>query len=222
MQFEAARLAMVESQIRPNGVRDPAVLKAFAALPREHFVPEKQKALAYMDEALPVVPASATSPERFLLPPMVLGRLLQAAAPSNADHALDIGGATGYSAAILARLCNLVDALEATEALADAMRRCLKATDTDAVTVHSGPLRNGLPERAPYDLILVNGGVAEEPKALFDQLADGGRLVTILCKGRPGQGFLYSKSGGIVSGRPLFDGAARVLPGFEANPQFVF
>ena len=69
MQFEAARLAMVESQIRPNGVRDPLVLKAFAALPREQFVPERQKALAYMDEAVPVVPASASSPARYLLPP---------------------------------------------------------------------------------------------------------------------------------------------------------
>jgi protein-L-isoaspartate(D-aspartate) O-methyltransferase len=222
MQFEAARLAMVESQIRPNGVRDPALLKAFAALPRENFVPEKQRALAYMDEALPAVPASASSPERFLLPPMVLGRMLQAAAPSNADRALDIGGATGYSAAILARLCKKVDALEAEEALAEGMQRCLKAAGADAVTVHSGPLRDGLPACAPYDLILVNGGVAEEPKALLDQLADAGRLVTILCKGRPGHGFLYTKSGGIVSGRPVFDASARLLPGFEAKPQFVF
>jgi protein-L-isoaspartate(D-aspartate) O-methyltransferase len=222
MHFEAARLAMVESQIRPNGVRDPLVLKAFAALPREHFVPEKQRALAYMDEALPVVSASASSPARFLLPPMLLGRMLQAAAPWPQDHALDIGGATGYSAAILARLCKKVDALEASEQLADEMRRCLKAAGADAVTVHSGPLNAGVGASKPFDLILVNGGVAEEPKALLDQLADGGRLVTIVCKERLGHGFLFTKNGGAVSGRAVFDAGAQVLPGFEAKPQFVF
>jgi protein-L-isoaspartate(D-aspartate) O-methyltransferase len=222
MQFEAARLAMVESQIRPNGVRDPLVLKAFAALPREHFVPEKQRALSYMDEALPVVPASAVSPARCLLPPMILARMLQAAAPVPADRALDIGGATGYSAAILARLCKTVDALEAAEPLAEEMRRCWKAAGTDAATAHSGPLNEGLSALAPFDLILVNGGVAEEPKALLEQLADGGRLVTIVCKGRLGHGVLFTKSGGAVSGRPVFDAGAQILPGFEAKPQFVF
>lgn len=222
MRFEAARLAMVESQIRPNGVRDPSVLKAFASLPREQFVPEKQKALAYMDEALPVVPASVSSPARCLLPPMILGRMLQAAAPSPTDHALDIGGATGYSAAILARLCKKVDALEASEPLAEEMRRCLKAAGADAVTVHSGPLNEGVSASKPFDLILVNGGVAEEPKVLLDQLADGGRLVAIACKDRLGQGFLFTKSGGTVSGRAIFDAGAAILPGFEAKPQFVF
>src|SRR5262249_15806825 len=167
MQFGAARLAMVESQIRPNGVRDPFILRAFAALPREHFVPEKQRALAYMDEALPVAPASASSPARCLLPPMILARMLQAALPSHADHALDIVGATGYSAAILARLCKKVDALEVTEPLAEEMRRCLKDAGADTVTVHCGPLNEGVSTSKPFDLILVNGGVAEEPKALF-------------------------------------------------------
>src|SRR5208337_3617237 len=127
MKFEAARLAMVESQLRPNGVRDPLILKAFATLPRECFVPEHQKALAYMDEALPVVPASAGSPARVLLAPMVLARMLQFAAPSSKDHVLDIGGATGYSAAILAQLCGKVDALETNDKLAGEMTQCLKS-----------------------------------------------------------------------------------------------
>jgi protein-L-isoaspartate(D-aspartate) O-methyltransferase len=222
MQLKAARLAMVESQIRPNGVRDPLVLKAFASLPREHFVPEKQRALAYIDEALPVLPASASSPARYLLPPMLLGRLLQAAAPTPSDRALDVGAATGYSAAILARLCKKVEALEVSEPIAEEMRRCLKAAGTDTVAVHSGPLNEGLNASKPFDLILVNGGVAEEPKALLDQLADGGRLVAIICKARLGQGFLFTKSGGTVSGRPVFDAGTPILPGFEAKPQFVF
>jgi protein-L-isoaspartate(D-aspartate) O-methyltransferase len=175
-----------------------------------------------MDEALPVVPASGLSPARSLLPPMILGRMLQAAAPSPADRALDVGGITGYSAAILARLCKKVDALEIPEPLAEEMRQCLKAAGAEAVTVHSGPLNLGLGASKPFDLILVNGGVGEEPKALLDQLADGGRLVTIVCKGRLGHGFLFTKSGGTVSGRAIFDAGAQILPGFEAKPQFVF
>src|SRR5262249_13981649 len=120
------------------------------------------------------------------------------------------------------RLSKKVDALEASEPLAEEMRRCLKAAGADAVTVHSGPLNEGVSASKPFDLILVNGGVAEEPKALFGQLADGGRLVTIICKERLGQGYLFIKSGGTGSGRVIFDAGAPVLPGFEAKPQFVF
>src|SRR6516164_9516570 len=98
MDFQAARLAMVESQIRPNGVRDPLILNAFAGLPRELFVPEQSRRLAYVDEALIAVPASAGSPARYLLSPMMLARMLQTAAPAPGDRVLDIGGATGYSA----------------------------------------------------------------------------------------------------------------------------
>ena len=128
MNYEAARLAMVESQIRPYGVRDARILEAFASLPRELFVGEDQKPLAYCDEAIPVAIATAGgSKERRLLPPMVLARMLQHAAPRPSDRALDIGGVTGYSAAILSRLCGEVHALETDEGLAAEMRRRLSA-----------------------------------------------------------------------------------------------
>ncbi len=103
MNFETARMAMVELQIRPNGVRDPRVLNAFATIPRECFVPEGQKGLAYMDEAVLAAPATPHSPARYLLSPMVLARLLQFAEPHGTARALDVGGATGYSAAIFLR-----------------------------------------------------------------------------------------------------------------------
>ncbi len=144
MKFETARLAMVESQIRPNGVRDPFVLNAMATLPREHFVPGSQKALAYMDEAVQVVPASPGSPARYLLPPMVLARMLQFAGPPPGGKALDVGGATGYSAAILAQLCGKVHALEASGTLAEGMKQCLASAGIRGVTVHAGPLNEGL------------------------------------------------------------------------------
>jgi len=219
MDFQAARLAMVESQIRPNGVRDPLILNAFATLPREAFVPESQKALAYMDE--PVV-ATEGSPPRYLLPPMILARLLQGAAIAQSDHALDIGGATGYSAAVLAQICEKVDALEASESLAETMRRSLAAANVENVSVHHGPLNQGLDDSKPYDFILLNGSAAEEPKELFGQLAEGGRLVAIIRRGWIGHAYLYTKSSGAVSGRPIFDASAEYLPGFEKHPNFLF
>jgi protein-L-isoaspartate(D-aspartate) O-methyltransferase len=218
--FRAMRLTMVESQIRPNGVRDPAILNAFATLPREKFVPDEQSSLAYMDEALPVYRGAGSS--RTLLPPMVLARLLQFAAPSRKDHALDVGGVTGYSAAILADICATVDALEASDELAASMKQYLRKAGIGGISVHSGPLNRGLDALKPFDLILINGGVQEEPKMLFEQLAEGGRLVAIVRKGWLGHGCLFSKSAGVVSGRAIFDAGVDVLPGFEAAPHFVF
>jgi protein-L-isoaspartate(D-aspartate) O-methyltransferase len=222
MDFQAARLAMVESQIRPNAVRDPSILNAFATLPRELFVPEEQKALAYMDEAVLAAPGAADSPPRRLLPPMVLARMLQAASLSRTDRALDVGGATGYSAAVLAALCATVDVLEASESLAEATRRNLLAAKVESVSVHVGPLDQGLQGGIPFDFILVNGAVAREPATLFGQLAEGGRLVAILRSGWLGRAALFTKSSGVVSGRPIFDAGADYLPGFEPTPQFVF
>ena len=161
-------------------------------------------------------------PPRYLLPPMVLARMLQSANLSPADRALDVGGATGYSAAVLAGLCEKVDALEVSEALAEATRRNLHAENVEGVTVHVGALNRGLEARKPFDFILVNGAITEEPKELFSQLAEGGRLVAILRSGWLGRAALFSKSSGVVSGRPIFDAGAEYLPGFEPTPQFVF
>ena len=222
MDFQAARLAMVESQIMPNGVRDPLILNAFASLPREAFVPDANKALAYMDEAILAAPAAGGAPPRYLLPPMVLAKLLQAAAVSPQDHVLDIGGTTGYSAAILAQICAKVDALEATEAAAEAMKQNLKAANAGHVPVHHGPLNQGLEASKPYNLILINGSAAEEPRELFGQLAEGGRLAVIIRQGWQGQAYVFTKSSGAVSGRPVFDAAAEYLPGFEKHQSFVF
>ena len=223
MDFQAARLAMVELQIRPNGVRDPLILNAFATLPREAFVPDDQKALAYMDEAVLAAPAAGESPPRYLLPPMVLARLLQSAALSQSDHALDIGGATGYSAAMLAQICSKVEALEASEdARGNDEAEPESGKRGEHVTVHHGPLNQGLEGMKPYDFILLNGSVAEEPKKLFGRLAEGGRLAAIIRRGWLGHAYLFTKSSGAVSGRPIFDAAAEYLPGFEKQPHFVF
>ena len=175
-----------------------------------------------MDEAVPVIPASDGSPPRYLLPPMVLAKILQSAGLSQSDHALDIGGATGYSAAVLAQICGKVEALEISESLAEDMRQRLKAANVEQVSVHHGPLNQGLDACKPFDFILVNGSVAEEPKELFGQLGEGGRLAVIIRSGWLGHAHLFTKSSGAVSGRPIFDAGAEYLPGFEKRPHFVF
>lgn len=222
MNFEAARMAMVESQIRPNGVRHPRILDAFASVPRERFVPESQKALAYMDGPVQAMPATAEMPARHLLAPMILARMLQFASPAGDCRALDVGGATGYSAAILSKICGKVCALELSESLAEAMKDTLRSAGVDTVSVHHGALEAGLAAEKPFDLILLNGSVSREPRVLLDQLAEGGRLVTVLRKGWQGHVYLFTKASGVVSGRAVSDAGAEFLPGFEAQPEFVF
>lgn len=222
MNFETARMAMVESQIRPNGVRDARVLNAFASVPRESFVPDSQKALAYMDEAVLAIPATPKLPARHLLPPMVLARMLQFAAPREGCRALDVGGATGYSAAILSMLCGKVHALELSESLAQEMKSRLHVLGMRTVDVHNGALEFGWAAEKPFDLILVNGGISGEPVELLAQLAEGGRLIVIVRRGWQGQACLFTKASGTVSGRPVFDAGAEFLPGFEPKSEFVF
>ena len=222
MDFRTARAAMVESQIRPNNVRDTDVLNAFATTPRELFVPESQKPLAYIDEALPIEPVKAGGEARYLLPPMILARLLQFGGPYPVDKALDVGCVTGYSAAILSKLCGGVVALEASEALAGRMQDFLKSAQVGSVRVESGPLNAGFAASKPYDLILLNGFAAKEPESLFAQMAEGGRLLALIGSRWCGQAYVYTKSDGIVSGRAIFDASGEVLPGFEAQPHFVF
>jgi protein-L-isoaspartate(D-aspartate) O-methyltransferase len=222
MDIQAARFAMVESQIRPNGVRDPNILNAFAAIPRELFVPHELKPLAYIDEALPVVTGKSGGAGRYLLPPMTLAKLLQCSDAADARRVLDIGGVTGYSAAILSQLGGKVFALEASADLAGQSEKCLKEARIEGVRVAAGPLNQGLKAEQPYDLILVNGAMAAEPHPLFDQLAEGGRLAGIIRTGWQGQAYLFEKAGGVVSGRAVFDASAEYLPGFEEKPHFVF
>jgi protein-L-isoaspartate(D-aspartate) O-methyltransferase len=203
-------------------VRDPAVLNAFATVARERFVLGHNRALAYMDAAIPAAEGVAGSPVRTLLAPMALARMLEFAAPARADRVLDVGGVTGYSAAILAQLCAKVNALEASETLAEEMRRCLKAAGADTVSVNWGPLNGGLAAAKPFDLIVLNGAVPAAPNALLDQLAEGGRLVTIVQNGWQGQAYLYTKNAEVISGRAIFDAGAGILPGFEEKQQFLF
>lgn len=227
IDFELARATMVESQLRTDKVTDRRILSAFATLPRERFVPEGKRDLAYSDASLEVWPSIDGAPARFLLPPVVLARLIQLAAVEEKDAVLDIGCGTGYSTAVLARLARMVTAVEAEPELASAAREALHKLGAANATVVEGALARGVPESGPFDVILLNGSVPEVPGTLLAQLKEGGRLCAVIAagrEGRPRQGkaTLFVKVDGEASGLPHFDANARALPGFAPSPSFTF
>jgi protein-L-isoaspartate(D-aspartate) O-methyltransferase len=220
--FATARRSMVDSQVRPSDVTDLRLIAAMLELPRERFVPPAKADLAYLDLDVPVVVAPPGAPVRRLLKPMVLAKLIQAAEVTESARVLDVGCATGYSSALLARLADHVVALEAEPELVELARAALAATATTRVSLVTYPLAEGWPADAPYDVIVINGAVEVMPEALLGQLKDGGRLVCVRRGAPAGQAMLYRRFGTEVSGRPIFDATAPLLPGFSRPAAFVF
>lgn len=217
MDFSTARRNMVDCQLRPNQVADPAILAAMLELPRERFVPPNYQSVAYIDEDLPL------GGGRYLMEPMVLGRLLQIAEIGPEDVVLAIGCGAGYSAAVLSRLAGTVVAVEANPTLVAAAGELLAKLGCDNVAVIEGPLGGGCPTEAPFDVIFLDGAVAAVPDAIQAQLKEGGRLVSVLAeKGGVGRGIVMTRSKGGIGCRAIFDAATPFLPGFEAKEEFVF
>ena len=217
MDYAAARRNMVESQLRTNRVSDPRVLEAFETVARELFVPEVKRGIAYIDKDM------AVAEDRYLMEPRVLARLLQAAAVEAGDMVLVIGCGTGYSCAILAQLAATVVALECDAGLVEKANHTLSELGIDNAVVVEGALTNGYAKQAPYNVILIAGAVSEVPPAIGDQLAEGGRLVTVV-RDRAGIGraTLMQRTPGAISSRTLFDAATPFLPGFAREAGFVF
>lgn len=221
VDFAKARATMVDCQIRTVDVTDYDVLDAFAAVPRERFVPEAMKPFAYIDEDILV--SAPGEPARYVMEPGPLARLVQLADILPTDRVLDIGSTTGYSAAILSRLASSVVALESSEALAETARAALAAEGVANVTVVVGPLEAGYAASAPYDVILIEGSVEFIPDAIFAQLAEGGRIIAVVgANGLAAKATVHTRSGHSTSGRPVFNTHVRPLPGFARPKVFVF
>lgn len=216
--FALARRNMVEGQLRPNRVTNALLLAAIGELPRERFLPDGLRSVAYADDDVPL------GNGRFLMEPMVLARLIQSLQPRPEDRAAVVASGRGYGAALLARLVNSVVAVESDPQLAAAAERTSKELGVGAIQQTVAELEAGAPASAPYDVILIEGAVRQVPQAIFDQLADGGRLATVVAGpgGALGAAQLFVKEGGIVSGRPLFDAGTPILPGFAPPPRFTF
>ncbi len=214
--YHSQRLTMVATQILANGVTDDRILAAFREVPREQFVTGAQRAIAYADAPLPL------SRGRDMLEPRTLAMLLKFADIQPTDTVLDVGCATGYSTAIVARLARRVIALEQDADFVRIASDTVLAVGSKNTEIVQGVLAEGHRKAAPYNAIVVEGGIEVEPDALLAQLADCGRLVTILQKGAEGHGVLYLNEHGRIGRRVIFDASAPVLLGFRQAVGFVF
>jgi protein-L-isoaspartate(D-aspartate) O-methyltransferase len=214
--FAAQRLTMVDAQVRTNDVTDPRIHAAMRLVPRERFVPRSKQAMAYADAVVEVAPG------RFLPDPRTFAKLLQLAAIEDTDAVLDVACATGYSSAILARLARSVVALEQDADLVRVAVDALRAAGATGVDVVQGQLAEGVRGRAPFDVIFTNGAVTSRPERLLAQLAEGGRLVTVVQDDAQGRAHLFVRRNGQVGARPDFDASLPILPGFKKSVGFVF
>jgi protein-L-isoaspartate(D-aspartate) O-methyltransferase len=217
-----ARRMMVAGQVRTNDVTDLRVQAAMLEVMRERFVPAEWQALAYLDLDVPLGVGADGRPQRFLLKPMVLAKLIQAADLEPGDHVLDVGCGTGYSSAVLSRLVKSVVALEEDPVMARAARDALAGLGARTITVTTGRLTDGCPPQAPFDAILLNGATEVVPRMLLGQLKEEGRLVCVLRRGPVGKATIYRSTGGHVGAHTLFDAAAPLLPGFAKPAEFIF
>jgi len=216
MDFARARDFMVESQVRPSDVTDPRIVGAMRRLPRERFVPAAKRTIAYGDLEVEVAAG------RVLLRARDLAKLIQNLAPRADERALEIAGATGYGAAVLASCCKDVITLDPNPDLSFAAQAALESVGVSNAKTVSTAAIDGWGDEAPYDVILLNGSAEFVPDAWLKQLAPGGRLGVIVRQGAAGSARIYTRSDDATAYRVAFDAAPPVVPGLTKPPSFAF
>jgi protein-L-isoaspartate(D-aspartate) O-methyltransferase len=212
--FAARRLMMVDTQVRPSDVTKFPVIDAMLTVPRETFVPASRREAAYAGDNVDI------GPNRVVLEPRTLAKMLDALNVQGDELVLDVGCGLGYSSAVASRMAQAVVALEEDEAMASEAQALLLDAGADNVITHTGPLAEGAAEHGPFDVIIVQGGVEQLPDALTDQLKDDGRIACMFMQGALGEVRIGYKSGGAISWRFEFNAGAPVLPGFEKQSAF--
>lgn len=220
--FATARTTMVDCQIRPSDITDHRLLQAFSSVPRDEFVPARARDFAYIDEDIVIEASAGSSSSRYLMAPRALAKLIDLANVGEQDIVLDVGCGSGYSSAVLSKLCDSVVALEVNPDLAATAESTLQELSYDNAVVVTGSLKEGYPGEGPYDVIFVGGSVGELSEPLKNQLKDGGRLVVVEGMGNAAVARLYTNHGGIINGRSAFNLAVKPLPGFEKKAEFAF
>jgi len=218
--FLTARQNMVDGQVRPSDVTEFRIIEAMLTVPREVFVPADKQALAYLDIDLDV--GGADRDKRFLLQPAVLAKLLQAAEIKQDDTVLVAGCATGYSAAIAAKLAAKVTAVDPDQSLVAFAKAAFDRLGYTNVSVSVGPVSDGNAANGPYDVIVLDGATEIIPETLYRQLKDGGRLVGVFATAAVKRATIITRSGDDFGRRALFDASAMVLPGLRRTEEFVF
>ena len=217
MDYTVARQNMVDCQILPNHVTNPHVLKGMLDLPREKFVPIELSGVAYLDGSLPL------GSGRFLMEPMIVARLLEVVAPDSNDVAMAIGCASGYLSALLAKIVSTVVAVESDKAFTQRAGEIFKQLSIDNVVLVEGKLNDGYSKQGPYDVIIFDGAVAAIPDTIIDQLANAGRLATVVIEENGvGRVRMLTRHGDTISSRDMFDASTPFLTGFKNEAKFSF
>jgi protein-L-isoaspartate(D-aspartate) O-methyltransferase len=216
IDFEVAREAMVECQVLPGGVRNNKLCRVLKSIPREAYVPEKYKNLAYMDKNIPLTGG------REVLNPLVLSMLVELASIQPDDLVLDIGCGLGYSTAVLAALAGTVVALESDPAFVESANTVLQNQNIDNAVVVEGNNAEGQPKQGPFNVIFIGGMVDEVPHSLLEQLDENGRLVCVSIYDNASRGIIISRHGDSFSVNAALDVTAPKMLGFEKEEQFSF
>lgn len=205
---------MVDTQVRPSDVTKFPIIDAMLSVQREAFVPASLREAAYVGENIQL------SDDRVVLEPRTFAKILDAMMIEPNHVALDLGCGLGYSTAVLAAMCDFVVAVEDDESLASAAQETLTAQGVDNAAVMTGPLVEGSAKSGPYDIITVQGAVADVPDALLEQLREGGRIACIFAEGALGVVRIGHKIDGRVNWRFAFNAGAPVLSGFGKQAAF--
>ena len=218
MDFKIARKNMVENQIRANKVTSLNVIKAFLDVPREKFVPDALQEISYVDEDIQL------SRNRFMMKPMILARLFQSLSLKGNENILHVGSNSGYGSAILSRMCSSVISLESDKKLFETSIHTFSNMGFDNVVPLHGSMENGVEKEAPFDIIFIEGSIETEPKSLFGQLNENGKLIAII---RPanikiGKAKLFFKISNEIGLENLFDAQVSKLSIFKSKTKFSF
>ncbi|MEM0985296.1 MAG: protein-L-isoaspartate O-methyltransferase [Pseudomonadota bacterium] len=217
MDYVSARRTMVDTQIRPNDVTDPRIVRAFLSVPREAFVPRSKQPVAYSEMEI------ATGDDRALWIPRDAAKLIATLDPGPSDVCLVIAAGAGYETALLSHLCDTVIAIDDDADTVETLAGRMADLAIDSVVAVEAPITEGLPDQGPFDLIVICGMVETVPKALTDQLADGGRMaVVVALDDALGRARIYTRAGDTVSYRDTFDARPPKLSAFDAPETFVF
>lgn len=214
VDFQAARIAMVDGQVRPSDVTLYPIIEAMLAVPREVFVPSDKRSIAYAGEDIDLGEGRVT------LDPRVLAKMLEVLNIQPNELVLHIGAGLGYSTAVMARLAEAVIAVEENDAMAGEAAARLSDQSADNAVVHVGALTSGAAEHGPYDVILIEGGVEVVPEALVAQLKVGGRMAVLEMQGINGTCRIGRQTSSGIIWKNAFNATASVLKGFSADATF--
>jgi len=210
----ARRETMVDTQVRPSDVTKYPIIEAMLSVEREAYVPDSLREAAYIGDNIHL------GNGRVVLAPRTFAKMLDSLSIRPDETVLDIGCALGYSSAVIEHLAEAVVAVEEDADMAEEAQSILSANGADSAAVIEGRLADGAPKHAPYDVIILQGGVEKVPTAITDQLRIGGRIAALFMEGELGTVRTGCRNGGRIVWRHAFNASAPVLPGFAMGPAF--